>query len=162
MRLRVTAYALAACLMLGNAPAPGEARFEDYKVPIYHGPRHAPNFTGAGRKFWPFRTSIRSGFSEGRQFAGHYVLFATGCGAGCRGVTLGDLTSGRIYDFPLGGEENYMLQFKVVPFSRLAKVSWEILGDTGTKCVFEDVILTANTFTHRRTAVKVGNCPEWY
>ena len=90
------------------------------------------------------------------------VAFAIGCGAGCRSVTLGDLITGHIYDFPLGGEENYMLQFKAAPDSRLAKVQWEILADSGTKCVSEDVILTGTRFTRRRTAVTAGNCPDWY
>ena len=151
---------LAVALTPSVASADGGARFEAYAVPAYHGPRHAPDFTGPGRRYWSFRTSIRLGFAQGRMFAGHYVLFGIGCGAGCVSVTFGDLLNGHIYDFPLGGEENYMLDFNVVPNSRLVKAHWEILGGKSTTCIYEDVVLTGTHFTRRRTGEFSGNCPN--
>lgn len=144
------------------ATAQGGTRFEDYRVPVFHGASHAPDFTGPGRKYRMLRTNIRLGFAQGRQFAGHFVLFGIGCGAGCVGVTLGDRRTGRIYDFPLGGEENYMLQFQVRPDSRLVKAHWEKQDEASVQCVFEDVLLTGTAFTRRRTGVENGNCPSDY
>jgi|SRR5579863_8201470 len=158
---------LAAFASISMAAAPavaqGGARFEAYRVPIYHGVRHAPDFTGSERKYWAFRTNIRLGFAQGRQFAGHFVLFGIGCGAGCVSVTLGDLSTGRIYDFPLGGEDYSILEFQVRPDSRLVKAHWQQSDDGGqVKCVFEDVLLTRKAFTRRRTGVENGNCPVEY
>jgi len=157
---------LAAFAAMSTFAAPATAQdgapFEVYSVPVYHGVNHAPDFTGPGRKYRILRTNIRLGFAQGRHFAGHFVLFGIGCGAGCVSVTLGDLSTGRIYDFPLGGEDNYMLQFQVHPDSRLVKAHWEKQGGAQVQCVFEDVLLTGTTFTRRRTGVENGNCPSGY
>jgi hypothetical protein len=137
------------------------ARFEDYPAPAYSGPRHAPDFTGPAKRYRAFHTVISQGFQNSRRFAGHYVLFAVGCGAGCRSVTLGDIASGKIYDFPLGGEENYNLEFQAQPNSRLVRTEWETLGNQ-TTCSTADLVLTGSHFSKKDTGTKSGNCPDWY
>jgi len=163
MKNFLISWALLAALYVAIAPtlaeAQREARFEDYRVPIYRGVSHVPDFTGPGRKYRNLHTNITAGFAQGRHFAGHFVLFAIGCGAGCVSVMLGDLKTGRISDFPLGLEANYMLRFQVHPDSRLVKAHWEKQDGPGVQCVFEDVLLTGNTFTRRQTGVADGNCP---
>ena len=153
---------IAATIAPTQAAVPGGSRFEDYRVPVYRGASHAPDFTGPGRRYRNLRTNISLGFAQGRRFAGHFVLFGIGCGTGCVSVTLGDLKTGRIYDFPLGGEDNSMLRFQVRPDSRLVKAHWEKQDGPRVQCVFEDVLLTGTTFTRRQTGVHNGNCPSEY
>jgi hypothetical protein len=148
-------------IWLAFSTSASAARFEDYPVAAYNGPRHAPDFTGPGKKYRNFHTVISQGFRNGRGFAGHYVLFAVGCGAGCRSVTLGDLATGKILDFPLGGEENYNLEFQVQADSRLVKTEWEVLGNQ-TTCSTADLVLKGSAFSRKDTGTKPGNCPDWY
>lgn len=103
--------------------------FEQYGVPVYRGAIATPNFkskSGSVR----FRTVIRDGLKEGVNFAGHYAIVGAGCGTGCSFAYLVDVKSGRIFDFPLGGEKNYSLEMDHRPDSTLLKAHWiDALGD---------------------------------
>jgi hypothetical protein len=125
-----------------------EHKFEQYSVPVYRGPAAGPNFKSLKGSLF-YKTRIREGFKNGVNFAGHYALVIFGCGTGCRGGYLIDIRSGRIFDFPLGGEENYELTLDYRPNSRLLKTSWEAVADkepyTAT-CVHQEFLLTGNVF----------------
>jgi hypothetical protein len=159
MKLNWTLPLLA--LLPAAASAGGqEARYQDYAVAAWHGPRHAPDFTGPGQKYREYRTNIRWGFANGKLFAGPHVLFGIGCGTGCVTVYLGDLQTGRISEFPLSGEEFYQLTFDVRPDSRLVKVHWQ--DSASNRCVAEDVVYTGTQFTRRRTGAVSGECWTLY
>lgn len=103
--------------------------FEQYAVPVYRGPIAKPNFNSKPGSI-RFKTVIRNGLKEGVNFAGHYAIVGAGCGTGCAFAYLVDVKSGRIFDFPLGGEKNYSLKIDHRPDSSLLKARWiDALGD---------------------------------
>lgn len=158
-RVRVAVAALAAVFTLAEAAiASAASSFEQYRAAPYSGPRHAPVLTG---KFRQFRTMIREGFSQGHQFAGHYVLFGRGCGTDCGFWTVGDLKTGRLWNFPLGGEGNLNLQLVSRPNSRLVKAYWETTTDPATAaCDTEDLVWTGVSFTQGKMRETGGACPQ--
>lgn len=103
--------------------------FEQYAVPVYRGSIAKPNFKSKSGSI-RFKTIIRTGLKEGVNFAGHYAIVGAGCGTGCSFSYLVDVKSGRIFDFPLGGEKNYSLSLDYRPNSKLLKARWiDALGD---------------------------------
>lgn len=69
-----------------------------------------PDFQGADRRFGTYRTRISNEMRTGPNFAWHYAIVEIGCGTSCRFVFIGDVATGRVYEFPYGGEEFYMLR----------------------------------------------------
>lgn len=136
-----------------------EARFGDYASQPYAGVRAKPLFTGANRKYRTYQTEIRRGFASNPLFAGNFVLIGVGCGTGCMFVYVGDVKTGNIFDFPLGGEDHYMLQYDTRPTSRLVKVTWNQMSDGGTKCIKEDLVFSGSTFSRRKTGSSNKMCP---
>ena len=65
-----------------------------------------PDFRGRDRAYAMLRTRIRDGAKAGPNFAGYLALVEIGCGAGRRVVRVVDVRTGRVLDFPLGGEHN--------------------------------------------------------
>lgn len=148
-------------------PGPADARpadFADYSAPVYRGPIAAPNFRGSGAKYRMFRTRIRLG-AKGPNFAGHYAIVRIGCGAGCTNTFMVDLKTGRIFDFPLGGEDYYALDLFFRRGSRLLKGRWEDVdwqnGDN-TVCNEQAFLWDGKIFRPlpARRRLK-GQCPRW-
>ena len=139
-----------------------EHSFEEYSVPVYRGSIAKPNFRSKPGSI-RLRTRVREGMKEGVNFAGHYAIVGAGCGTGCSFAYLVDVKSGRIFDFPLGGEENYSLETDYRPNSRLLKARWiDALGDADGNwqdhpmCVRAEFVLNGSSFkllnqTKRRT-----------
>ncbi|HEY6802932.1 MAG TPA: hypothetical protein VI306_05065 [Pyrinomonadaceae bacterium] len=128
-----------------------EHSFEQYAVPVYRGPIAKPNFRSKPGSI-RLRTVIRNGLKEGVNFAGHYAIVGAGCGTGCSFAYLVDVKSGRIFDFPLGGEKNYSLETDYRPDSSLLKARW--IGNTldddnwsdHPMCVRQEFVLTGIAF----------------
>jgi len=121
--------------------------FEQYAVSVYSGPSAKPDFQSLPSSRM-FRTMIRDGIKEGVNFAGHYVFVTFGCGTDCSSSFLVDVKSGKIFDFPLGGEENYGLSLDYRRDSKLIKASW-IEGDDPVGnpiCVRKELVLKGATF----------------
>lgn len=120
--------------------------FGDYSVAVYHGSAAKPNFRSkAGSE--RFKTRIREGIDAGVNFAGHYAIVVFGCGAGCSLGFLVDVKSGRIFDFPLGGEKNYSLSLDYRKNSRLLNARWiDGMGDDKPTCVRQAFVLNGNVF----------------
>lgn len=78
-----------------NAPLP---KFEDYRVPEYHGKTAPPLIRTADER--QFRTRLRYAGREKANFAGHYVLTTWGCGAACVTGALIDAKTGKVYWLP--------------------------------------------------------------
>ena len=143
-----------------RTPAYREAAFTDFAVPLYKGARRSPSFTGAGRNYRLYQSAIREGFAKNQLFAGNFVLIGIGCGTGCMAVYVGDVATGRIFDFPLGGEENYMLQFESRPNSRLVKVTWNRVSEAKTECIKEDLVFSGAAFA-RHTVGRIPRLCSW-
>jgi hypothetical protein len=60
---------------------------------------------------------------SGVNFAGHYAILNWGCGTQCIAYVIADVATGRVFDFPLGGE-NAELSLDTRPTSRLIAASW--------------------------------------
>lgn len=91
---------------------------------IYRGPVRLPDFRGRDHAFSEFRTNIRDGMSSGANFAGHYAIVGWGCGTECISYVVGDVATGKVYNFPLGGEDYRQLSLNFRPASRLIVAEW--------------------------------------
>lgn len=111
--------ALAACPAAAQMPD-----FERYRVPLYSGPRAQPILTGHGARYARMQTRIREAFVANEIAAGHYVVLQTGCGTGCTWNIVGDIRTGQLMDFPLGGEEYQGLSILTDPKSSLFTAKW--------------------------------------
>lgn len=162
-----TLFVLASVMIVLFLAAPNEVEaqrktaehsFEQYAVPVYRGPIAKPNFRSKPGSI-RLRTRIRDGLREGVNFAGHYAIVGAGCGTGCSFAYLVDVKSGRILDFPLGGEKNYSLEIDHRPDSRLLKARWiDALGDVDRgdgdwhdhpMCVRQEFVLNGKAFKLR-------------
>lgn len=101
----------------------------DYFVPVYTGPRAKPDFTGEGRQYLHFRTAITEGFRDNPLSAGHYTVITVGCGTSCSFHWIGDVRSGKILPFPVGGEDYPETEIITKPDARLMVVKWGAYGD---------------------------------
>ena len=145
----------------GKAPSSAmtkQGQYSDYAVQQYTGPRRQPSFTGQNRQYSRFQTEIRRGFASNPLFAGNFVLIGIGCGTGCMFAYVGDVATGRIFDFPLGGEEHYMLQYETRPDSRLVKVTWNLMSNGRAQCVKEELVLKGGSFERRQVGTSKKLC----
>jgi hypothetical protein len=112
-------------LALVAAPAAAQMiDFDRYKVPLYTGPRAQPVFAGQGAKFARMQTRIREAFVANAIAAGHYVVAQIGCGSGCTFNIVGDVRTGQLMEFPLGGETYQGLSILTDPKSKLFTARW--------------------------------------
>jgi hypothetical protein len=78
--------------------------FSDFSVKeVFRGTPVPPKLITKGQKM--MRTRIRNGAKGPVQFAGHYTLPGSGCGAGCIGFVIVDSMTGRVYDVPFSLED---------------------------------------------------------
>lgn len=92
--------------------------------PRFHGLAVKPQFTGRDKNWSLYRTRIRNAVKEGPNFAGRIVIFPIGCGTGCVFYPAVDLTNGKVFSFPLGGEEHPYLRLKYQIDSRAVSARW--------------------------------------
>jgi len=125
------------------ADVPAQDEFVRYATAEnYRGKVVLPDFGGRDRGFSMFRTRIGNGMKGGANFAGRLSIIEFGCGAGCLNVVAGDVSTGRIYDFPLGGEDYMSLTLKYRRDSRLVVAYWL----DGMRCMSENVEWTGSGF----------------
>lgn len=99
--------------------------FSGYPAATYKGSIKLPDFAGRDKSFASYRTRISEGMREGPNFAGSMALIEIGCGTSCRFAYAGDVSTGKVYAFPLGGEGNYSMSLYYLPNSRLVVAQWE-------------------------------------
>ena len=101
---------------------------------VYQGSPRLPDFQGLDRRFGSFRTRISDEMRTGPNFAWHYAIVEIGCGSSCRFVLVGDVATGRVYEFPYGGEEFYMLNIRYNVKDNYVTARWieddVCMGDT--------------------------------
>lgn len=101
-------------------------KFETFPVePPYRGATSLPDFSGRDKNYADYRTRISGAVKEGPDYASKYKVLQIGCGAGCRFVFVIDVSTGKVIDFPLGGEENLHLQLTYRLDSNLIEARWE-------------------------------------
>jgi hypothetical protein len=129
-------------------PKPKAPDFGAYAATPYRGPIGLPDFRGRDRQHASYRTRILAGAKAGPNFAGHLALVPIGCGAGCVFVPVVDVQTGRVFDSPLGGEDQLSLDMKYQVNSRL--IAARYIADD--RCKFEEIVWTGSSF--QRGAVK--------
>jgi len=97
----------------------------DYSVSeIYKGRIIYPDFNKRDRGARAYRTRIREGMKEGVNYAGYYSFIEVGCGTDCRFAFVANNTTGEVFNFPLGGEENMHLTIDYWIDSSLVIATW--------------------------------------
>ena len=129
--------------------------FGSYRAALYRGRIAAPNFQRAPQ-YRQFRTRIVEG-ARTVNFAGRYALVRFGCGAGCTSNVVVDVSSGRIIDFPLGGEDNYHLDLNFRADSRLVRARWETQG-ADEACIHQALVFNGRTFRRLPARRQAGAC----
>lgn len=121
MKTKLLVGLIAALLPVAAQAQAGRDRFA---VPLYTGPRVQPVFTGPGAQFAMLRSRIREAFTTNSIAAGHYVVVQIGCGTGCTTNIVGNVRTGQLIEFPLGGEEYQGLDILTSPKSKLFTARW--------------------------------------
>jgi hypothetical protein len=101
----------------------------------YRGPVSLPDFAGRDRDYANYRTRLRAGMGQGANFAGSLAMVEIGCGTSCRFAFAGDVRTGQVYSFPIGGEEYYSLDLRYNVESRAVVAYW-ISNQRCTRGVF--------------------------
>ena len=127
---------------LGLAVLPATSPVVAQNFPVYRGVVRLPNFTGRDKPYANYRTRIIEEMKSGPNFAGHYAIVQIGCGTSCRFAIVGDVATGRLYDFPYGGEDYYGLDLSFGVKSNYLTAKWL----DGEKCVVEDMIWNGAQF----------------
>lgn len=86
------------CVPLVPAQKKFLPRFKDYKVSLYQGKIHLPNWMHYGSDGESRDELDKLVESPGINFAGKYFVAGHSCGTGCRYYTMTDLSSGRELD----------------------------------------------------------------
>jgi hypothetical protein len=140
---------------VGAAPSAGTAAskpkapdFAAYAAAPYRGPVSLPDFRGRDRQHATYRTRILVGAKAGPNFAGHLALVPIGCGAGCVFVPVVDVQTGRVFDSPLGGEDQLSLDMRYQLDSRLITARYI----SNERCKSEEIVWTGSAF--QRGAVR--------
>ena len=120
-----------------------------------------PDFQGRDRNFNNFRTRIRNGIQEGANFAGRYKVIQFGCGTGCSFVIVGDVSTGRVYNFPHGGEYDQMLRLEYRISSKLIRAWWVPSLEDMNRCLHEDLLLEEGRFVSLQK-YELAICPSAY
>ncbi len=86
---------LAAAYTLGQSRTP---QFKDFPVVGEYAGKNAPVIITRDDRM--FRTRLREAAQEQPNFAGHYIVTAWGCGAGCLMGAVIDANTGKVHWFP--------------------------------------------------------------
>lgn len=122
-RSSAVATIFSACLMIGAATFQAVPAFAQ-DTHVYRGPIRFPDFKGRDHAYATYRTRIINEMRTGPNFAGRMAIIEVGCGAGCRFVFAADVPSGKVYEFPYGGEDYYMMDLKYGVKDRYVEAKW--------------------------------------
>ena len=133
--------------------------FARYPAVPLSGPFQMPTFSGDQAGYAGYRTMLRKAASGGANFAGHYAFARIGCGMECTSNYVIDGTTGRVYDFPLGGEDYLELTLFLQPGSNLVKAYWVVPDTDFKKCNNINYVLTKSLFKQLSSADDI-TCPN--
>ncbi|MFU7527510.1 hypothetical protein [Qipengyuania sp. ASV99] len=104
-------------------PPPGfNEGFEQHLVSYYTGAAQPLTLTADQRYM---RTRLGEAYKAPIDYGGSLTVAQIGCGTGCRIVYALDKSTGRVLDFPLGGEQNPYLWLRYQADSSLIWATWE-------------------------------------
>jgi hypothetical protein len=112
------------------------------QIQLYRGPVKLPDFNGRDKAFAMYKTRIINEMRTGPNFAGTLAMIEIGCGAGCRFVYAADVSSGRVYLFPYGGEDFYMMDLRYGIKSRQVEARWT----SGDDCMADSLTWNGREF----------------
>lgn len=132
---------------------------------VYRGAIKYPDFRGRDKAYAYLRTRITDEMRTGPNFFGKYSIIQLGCGTGCSIVLTTDLETGRVYDFPYGGEDNSMLDLKygIKSNSLVAKfVQVDLEGDEEAICIVDEMYWNGNSFVslNKRSIGNRSRCEQ--
>ena len=104
-------------------------RFDEFLVSrSYSGHSIMPDFRGRDKNFSHYRTRIREMMRRPPNFGGKYSFIKIGCGSGCSTLYVGDHSTGRVYRFPRGAEDNLVISVYGQSNSNLIIINWQDSG----------------------------------
>ena len=112
---------------------------------VYQGPIRLPDFSGREREYSRFRTKITNEMKTGPNFAGHYAIITIGCGTGCNFSFVGDVATGKLFDFPYGGEGYYVLGLQYNVKEKYISAKWVNLEENS--CIYDFLEWDGKKFT---------------
>lgn len=130
-------------------PSPSHAQ----QVPVYRGVVKYPDFAFRDKAYAYLRTRIIEEMRTGPNFAGRYAILQLGCGTGCSSVLVADVSTGRVYDFPYGGEIYQMMTLTYDVKSNFITAKWV---NEQNKCMADDMMWTGSRFVSQNRRV-IGN-----
>jgi len=136
---------LAGAIVGASASLPAVAQ----NIPVYRGAVQYPDFSGRDRAYANYRTRIVNEMRTGPNFAGRYAIVELGCGTGCSFVFVADVSTGRVYNFPYGGEEYYMMSLSYGVKSNYITAQW--ISDQN--CVADDLMWNGTRFISQNRRV---------
>jgi hypothetical protein len=92
----------------------------------------------------------------GPNFAGEFSVIQFGCGAGCTSVVVANDRTGKLFDFPRGGEDNEALTLSFQVNSKLVVARWytDSLWET---CVFETLVFESEKWNTKGAVAAKGD-----
>ena len=133
------------CALLLSYPAHADLYYTgSFPAKVYRGPIAKPDFA-RNAKWLPAQRVIRASFRSGPNFAGHFRIVPIGCGADCVNFVMGDVITGKLYDFPIGGEGYYGLDLVYSEQSRTISAYWTDSVENRT-CFYRNYVLTDTRF----------------
>ena len=131
-----------------------DSGFEDYPAPRYTGPQKPLQMTEAQRNF---RTRLRDAYDAPVSFGGSLNVAAIGCGTSCVFYYMIDKSSGKVLEFPLGGESQMGLRLNYRANSALIWAKWEEGFGADRRCRVQPWVLGAGGF-RSLSPVSAGTC----
>ena len=140
---------------------PTHVSFDGYPATPFSGTAVMPDYTGDQKDYAEYRSRLDEAAKGGVNFAGELALAQWGCGTECSAVTAIDLRTGKLYNFPLGGEDNLSLDLKFQATSNLVAATWQSGDDSKSHhyCVSQSFLWTGSGFQNISSSKQDGDCP---
>jgi hypothetical protein len=129
-------------VFLISTPAIAEETYNELPMDkVYQGPIHYPDFNGREKNIADYSVKIIDEMGSGPNFAGHFTIVELGCGTDCRFAFIADLATGKVYDFPYGGEVFNALSLDYKVKSNELTVRWATTADPAADrlCVIQNL-----------------------
>lgn len=129
-----------ASMLPAIAEADDNFDFAAHPVPtIYQGKARLPDFKGRDKDYALFKTRIVDAMKAGVTFAAELSVMDAGCGTACSFVVVANNRTGKLYEFPRGGENNQALTLEYTIDSNLMLARW-YTDPTWEACVIESFV----------------------
>lgn len=107
-----------------------------------------------------YRTRLTDAAKGGVNFAGHFALTQIGCGTQCNFAMIVDGNTGKVIDFPIGGEEYLEMSLTYHADSSLVKAYWNPDEGDQPTCEHADFVQEGTSFRRLPNDGKRALCPS--